>query len=187
MSQRKITEHVRRVFKIGYNRANESIVFPVWDEHGNLLFITQRSVKSKFFMIPLGIEKPVYLLNFIYKYGFDTVIVCESQINCLTCWGYHLPAVALFGTGTKEQIDILNKSHIRNYILCFDGDNAGRKGAERFKKYIRKDVLVTDVHMPEGKDVNDLTPFELYDILNENGIDGYKISNSVNMLNFYLT
>lgn len=187
MNKRKITEHVRKTFKIGYNRANESIVFPVWDEKNNLLFITQRSVKTKFFQIPEGIDKPVYLLNFIYKFGFDTAIVVESQINCLTCWGYHLPSVALFGTGTKEQVDILNKSPIRNYILCFDGDNAGRKGAERFKKYIRKDVLVTDIVMPNGKDVNDLDAVTLYNLLADNDIDGVKIANSDNMLNFYLT
>ena len=83
--------------------------------------------------------------------------VCESQINALTLWSWGYPAIALFGTGSSHQYDILNKSGIRNYILCFDGDAAGLKGKDRFLQNIRKDVLVSYVPIPMGKDVNDLT------------------------------
>ena len=36
-------------------------------------------------------------------------------------------------------------------LLLFDGDIAGRKGAERFKRNIRRDVIVQDIMMYEGK------------------------------------
>ena len=55
---------------------------------------------------------------------------------------------------------IFNKSGIRNYMLCFDGDEAGDKGVARFKRNIRKDVIVNRVLIPIGKDVNDLTKEE---------------------------
>jgi DNA primase len=51
----------------------------------------------------------------------------------------------------------------------FDGDEAGRKGAERFKKNIRNDVIVTDILMPNGMDVNDLTYEQFMYLLNQNG------------------
>jgi DNA primase len=41
--------------------------------------------------------------------------------------------------------------------LCFDGDQAGLKGKDRFVNNIRKDVLVSYIPIPMGKDVNDLT------------------------------
>ena len=74
-------------------------------------------------------------------------------------FGY--PAIALFGTGSEYQYNILRKSGIRNYILCFDGDAAGKKGELRFKQNLGNDIIISVKHLPIGKDVNDLTKEEL--------------------------
>mgnify|MGYP003317035844 CR=1 FL=1 len=122
--------------------------------------ITSRSTVDKRFYIEKDKDKPVYLLNFIKEDNISTVYVCESQINALTLWSYGYPAIALFGTGSSYQYEILNRSPIRNYILCFDGDEAGDKGRARFMKNIRNDVLVSYKKIPFGKDVNDLSKEE---------------------------
>lgn len=160
MAQRKLSLEVLSKFKVGYDPSSQMITFPVWDEHNNLIMITKRSVDSKRFEIQGGVDKPVYLLNFMLQENQTTLYVCESQINALTLQGWGYPAVALIGTGSKKQYNILNKCGVRNYILCFDGDDAGLKGAERFKKNIRNDVMVSQKIMPYGKDVNDLTKEE---------------------------
>ncbi len=78
-----------------------------------------------------------------------------------------MPAIALYGAGTtKGQIDILNNSSIKHFILMYDNDQAGRKGAEKFKKLISKNKFVTDIIMPYGKDLNDLSKKEFIDLLN---------------------
>ena len=133
--------------------------------------ITERSVLSKHFFIPNGVQKPVYLLNFIKKEFIYTVLVVESQLNALTAWSYGIPAVALFGTGSSYQYDILKKSGIRSYILCFDGDEAGRKGAKRFMQNMKKNVFITDMEMPLGKDVNDMEKDEFLNLLKSYGIE----------------
>ena len=156
MTERKLTREVIEKFKIRYNPAKKTIVFPVWDASGNYIFNTERSVVGKTFYIPQGVQKPVYLLNYIMKNGIDTVIVVESQINALTCYGYGLNAIALFGTGDEFQYELLNRSCIRHYYLAFDGDDAGYKAIARFMKYIRKDVLVDVIKIPMGEDVNSL-------------------------------
>lgn len=163
MKERNLTFDVLKNYKIGYDSHTEMITFPVWDIHNNLVMITKRSVNTKKFEIPEGVEKPVYLLNFMKNE--NTVYVCESQINTLTLlsWGY--PAIGLIGTGSSKQYEILNKTGIRNYILCFDGDDAGNKGAEKFKKNIRKDVIVTQKMLPFGNDVNDLTKEQFDNLL----------------------
>lgn len=53
----------------------------------------------------------------------------------------------------------------------FDGDEAGRKGAYRFKKNMSNDVFITDVFLPAGKDVNDLSFQELSDLLHRYGLN----------------
>ena len=157
MWKRGLSKNVVDYFKIGYDQSKNMIVFPVWDEYGNLVMLTRRSVKDKTFLIDKDVDKPVYLLNVINKFNYKEVYVCESQINALTLWSWGYPAIALFGTGSKYQYDILNKCGIRHYILCFDGDEAGDKGAYRFRNNIRNDVFVSQKVIPNNRDVNDLT------------------------------
>ena len=159
--QRKLSQEIILKYKVGYDKETDSITFPVWDEHNRLKFITKRSVKTKHFFIPQGVKKPVYLLNFMLKENRNTVFVCESQINALYLNTLGYPAVALIGTGTRDQYEILNKSPIRHYILAFDGDEAGDKGITRFLSNIRKDVFVDVMLLPRGKDCNDLTGEEI--------------------------
>lgn len=157
MYKRKLTDDVIKKFKIGYDNITNSITFPVWDEHDNLVMITKRNVINKIFHLEAGVEKPIYLLNFIKKEHITDVYVVESQIDALNCWSYGCPAIALFGTGNERQYQILNNSGIRHFILCFDGDAAGRDGARKFKQNIKKDIMISELHLPEGKDINDLT------------------------------
>ena len=66
MWERKLSKDVVDIFEVGYDVNKNMITFPVRDEKGNLLFITKRSVSTKFFEIPEGVEKPVYLLYYVF-------------------------------------------------------------------------------------------------------------------------
>ena len=160
MAKRRLSREVCERFKVKYDPKGEHIVFPCWDENGDLVMCTRRSVNTKQFLIPKDVEKPVYLLNVMKRNSINEATIVESQINCLTLWGWGIPSCALFGTGTKHQYDLLNKSGIKHYYLCFDGDEAGDKGIMRFLSNIRKDVFVDVIMMARGKDVNDLTEDE---------------------------
>ena len=167
MEKRKITREVAKEFEIKYNPKNQCLVFPVRDESGKLYMFTQRSVVDKTYIIDALKTKPIYLLYYLKQHNIQEAYVCESQINALTLWGHGLPAIALFGTGDKHQWDLLNKSHIRVYNLCFDGDAGGDKGIKEFMEHIRKDVMVNIIRLPRGKDINDLSYEEVENMLNE--------------------
>lgn len=158
--KRGIKEDIIKKFSVGWNKDNNSITFPMWDEHNNLVGITERSVTSKNFYIPEGIDLPVYLLHYIKKEDISEVWVVESQIDALYLWGFGYPAIALIGTGGKKAYNILRKSGIRIYHLCLDGDLAGRHGILRFIKNMPDDIIVDIIQLPQGKDVNDLTKEE---------------------------
>lgn len=154
LEKRKLTREVCNKYEVKYDRKTECVVFPVRDINGKLKFLTRRSVNSKKFIIDKDIEKEVYLLyNSLEE---RELYVCESQINALTLrsWGY--PAVALLGTGTDYQYAQLKKSNALKFNLCLDGDDAGRKGTERFIQHF-PNKFITVIKIPEGKDVNDLT------------------------------
>ena len=171
IEKRHISKEIAKRFELKYDPSNECIVFPVRDKEGNLLYLTRRSVNGKKFYIDSSANKVVYLLDEAIRNKYNQVIVVESQINALVAYSYGFPAVALFGAGTTEnQIKELNSTNIISYILMYDNDEAGRKGANRFKKLIKKDVFITDIIMPKNKDVADCTKEEFLKILNENNV-----------------
>lgn len=159
MFKRKLTENIINKFDIGYDKETNCITFPVKDKKGNCLFVARRSVESKFFNYPSNVEKPVYGLYELPK-NIDEVIVCESMINALTCYVYGKPAVALNGTGTQYQYEQLKNLSCRKIILALDPDDAGRKGTLRLKNYLKNYKIVTELEIPEGKDINDLSEKE---------------------------
>lgn len=165
MWHRKLSQEVVDIFRVGYDKTRQAITFPVYDEKHRLVMITARSVTTKRFWIPANTEKPVYLLYYLLENNIKTAFICESQINCLYLWSLGYPAVCMFGTGSSRQFEILKQSGIRNYYLVYDGDEAGQRGAYRFRKNMPKDCFITDVHLPAGKDINDLNPEEVHTLI----------------------
>ena len=162
MTQRKISDDIIKKFDLKYDPETQSIVFPVRDKYGRLKFLTRRSVVSKRFLIDKNADKSdVYGLYEIVKDNIREVVVTESQINCLTSWSYGYPAIALLGAGTtKEQMNVLNNTSVRHWILCYDGDDAGDRGANKFIKLAKPGVFIDMITMERGKDLNDLSKEE---------------------------
>lgn len=163
MFKRKLSEKIIEEFDIGFDEDTNCITFPVNDITGKCVFVARRSVTGKFYNYPLNADKPVYALDKCI--GLKSVIVVESFINALTLWGYGMPAIALIGTGSSNQFDILNKCSFRKYILCFDGDSAGRLATKRFMRNIKNSTFEV-INMPDGKDVNDLSHDEFMRVYN---------------------
>lgn len=176
MYKRKLTNPIIELFDIGYNEETQSITFPVRDINGNCLFVAERSVNTKFFHYPSGVEKPVYglyeiervkqqmLKNLLSMSGVsdlnfgEEIIVCESMIDALTCWVYGKPAVALNGLGNALQMKQLREMPTRKFILATDMDEAGLN-ARQFIKAALKNKIVTEYRwdLKIAKDINDMS------------------------------
>lgn len=155
MYERGLTDEIIERFDIGYDRERKEITFPVRDIEGRCVFIAGRSVERKFFRLPKGMDKPIYQA---YKFSlgkYTTAFITESFLNCLTCWKYNKPAMAMIGTGNQKQYEILNKLPVREYILAFDPDEAGRKATERFRKNVHGKIIKELVYS-DNRDINDL-------------------------------
>lgn len=172
MYERKLTDEIIEKYDVGFDKdfipygrkkPVPCITFPVRDEQGRTLFICRRSVKGKAYYMPEDVQKPVYGMDCIPE-GTSTLLICESIINVLTAvsWGY--AAVALLGTGTPYQMDQLRRLNIHEFVICTDGDDAGRRAIRKLKRALRNVAIIWTVNMPEGKDINDLTKEE-FDVL----------------------
>lgn len=169
MYNRGLNDNVIELFDIGYDRATDSITFPVRDKSGRVLFVARRSVSSKRFDIPKGVEKPLYGLYEVDNLSFSAsgdwlneVYVCEGLFDCLRLWCNNRPAVAGFGCLFSDyQIKQLNELPTRHLILATDSDKAGINARLELRSRI-KNKLITEVELPKNKkDIGECTDSEI--------------------------
>ena len=160
MWKRKMTPEVVDLFDVGYDKKTDCITFPIRDINGNCVFVARRSVKTKFFNYPENVEKPVYGLYELSKIRPypNEIIICESIIDCITCWVYGKKALALNGLGSDLQFRQLRQMPNRKFILATDMDSAGQKARMRLKGQLDNKLVseyIWDIKM--AKDINDMT------------------------------
>lgn len=156
MYTRHLDDNIIEMFDVGYDSERQCITFPVKDIEGDVIFVATRSVRGKFFTLPSGIEKPVYGAHLFTSGLYSEAVITESILNALTLWRYGIPAMALMGTGSSSQYEILRKLPVRSYILGLDPDPAGIDGCRRLKQALTGYKLIYKYNIPEGKDINDL-------------------------------
>ena len=166
MFKRGLTEEIIEKYDIGYDKYSDTITFPIRDVCGDCVFLAKRSVKGKMFILPSGLNKPLYGIYELDYSKPDTFIV-ESFFNALTLakWGYN--AIAMMGTGSSSQYKLINQLPFRTIRICLDGDLAGKLGTKKLFNNISKNKIVYSHNMIDGKDVNDLTEEEFNNLIVE--------------------
>ena len=175
MYERKLTDEVIAAYDVGVDmewkapgrsKPTPCITFPVRDIQGRTLFFCRRSIQGKFYNYPENTIKPVYGIDMI-RPGTQSVIIVESIINALTAVVYGYSAVALMGTGNSYQISQLKSLGAREYVICMDGDEAGRRAAKKLKSALQSVAIIWTVDMPDGKDLNDCSKEEFDTLYSE--------------------
>ena len=182
MYKRGLTDDIIELFDLGYDASTETITFPVRDVSGNCLFVARRSVKTKYFNYPSGVEKPLYGLYELYyvstksdgrtldgemfRPGYPSeVIVCESMLDALSFWTVGKYAVALNGLGTELQFKQLRELPCRKIILATDMDERGLAARKRIRFNLQNTKIITEYMFPKGrKDANECTKEELLNL-----------------------
>jgi hypothetical protein len=158
MYKRGLTNEVIERFDIGYDAETDSIIFPCHNLDGSISYTIRRSVNGKRFHYQGGTQKSLYGIYEFYR-GFSNhteLVVCESSFNALSCVVCGIPAIALNGTGSKQQIEQLRKLSVRSLVLALDPDEAGRKGTEKIAKALKNDKIIYTVDYKDSRDLNDL-------------------------------
>jgi len=123
----------------GYELFQSSIVFPIFDEHGNVSEIYGRKaadvgrlhVGTPYHLYLPGPHKGVW--NASAMTAFPDVILCEAIIDALTFWcaGFR-NVTASYGVNgfTADHLEVFRKAKIKRVFIAYDRDNAGEKAAE---------------------------------------------------------
>ena len=163
-----IDDDIIELFDLGYDVTSQCITFPVRDIDGNCLFVARRNVSTKWFNYPKDVDKPLYGLYELHYTGMhrwvDKLYITESMIDCILLWQAEKCAVALNGTGSKEQIEELRKLPIRQYVLATDNDEAGKKARQKLRKAL-SNKIITEIDFPKDiKDIGECTKEQIENI-----------------------
>lgn len=160
---RGISKEVLDFFDVGYDKERNCVTFPNKDKWGNILFVATRSIDTKFFHYPEGIDKPLYGLYELEKARkagrvIDKVFVVESMIDALSIWTWGGFAVAMNGTGTHKQYEQIADIDCPLIVLATDNDKAGRDAREKFFENV-KGKFIKEIDYDSYEDCKDINDF----------------------------
>ena len=169
LHKRRLAGWILEAYKLGYDPADKTVLFPVRDMDGRVVFYKGRSLAGKHFYNAKDIDKSSLvfglweLCNGRFLQGVATpeseIWITESEIDALSLITYGLYAVAIMGSHISEaQCRELERAPFRRYVLATDNDEAGRKGASQIKRMlIPKGFRFTNLRWgTDLKDINDL-------------------------------
>lgn len=169
LRKRKLANWILEAYKLGYDPEDKTVLFPVRDMDGRVVFYKGRSIAGKHFYNAKEIDKSSLIFGLYelctghFSQGVATpdseIWITESEIDALSLISQGEYAVAIMGSHiSEEQCKELERSPFRRFVLATDNDEAGRKGASQIKRLlIPKGFRFTNLRWETDlKDINDL-------------------------------
>jgi DNA primase len=147
-----------------YTRFNGCIVFPLIDKDGNIASLYGRHTEKGHHYLE-GEHRglyPGYPAPETSKLILTEAIIDAATLQQLPEINKQYTILALYGTNgfTKQHREaIVGLKDLKEVILFFDGDEAGKEAIEAIAaklKQINEKLTITVVETPEGEDVNSL-------------------------------
>jgi hypothetical protein len=171
-----------------------NVVFVGYDDSNNIRYAGCRATNETRYMRDATGSDKKYSFRLLSQVPNNTIHVFESSIdllsyatlleykgidykkeNLIALAGVYQPAKCIENSKIPIAIDKYLKEHqnVKNIVLHFDRDIAGRNATKAFQIVIPKDYIVVDCPVPYGKDVNDFLCYKL-GLKNTNEITNYK-------------
>jgi DNA primase len=157
-----------------YDRFRGRLMFPIEDQRGRVVAFGGRILgdgEPKYLNSPetplfhkgrllYGLKNARDILRAPNPSAQQSLIVVEGYMDAIAALSVGLPAVAPLGTALGEDQIALLWRLAPEPILCFDGDNAGRRAAsraaERALPILVPGKSVRIAHLPKGEDPDSL-------------------------------
>ncbi len=144
-------------------------------QFGKLRFIEGRNRfnndKPKYYRQPSSAQITDILFPIDKVKDKKHLILVEGLFDVINMWnlGYE-NAVCIFGTANfnMKKVDLLEKLGVVKVSIMMDGDDAGRRAAQRIQNLVEKvDIQSKIIELPYGKDPGDLLQTEIKHLLKE--------------------
>ena len=149
------------------------IIIPIYNDVGKLVTYTGRTIgndkpKTRKTRSPATALFGLYQLlrprnNKRMRYG----ILVEGEFDCMYMQRFRLNAISSMGIHLSDSQLYLLRKYFKKIIVSYDGDSAGVDamwGKNNILNRVKKYVPAYGIRLPEGKDPNELTKEELYEI-----------------------
>jgi DNA primase catalytic core len=145
-------------------------VFPIFDENKDAVGIYGRRItdgETAHFYLP-GPRRGVW--NFQAAKRSKSIILTEKIIDALTLYnaGFRdvIPCYGVNGF-TRDMLDLLTRSQVKEVYICFDRDDAGKEGAEKIAAQLKEKgiepyiIALPAIPLPPALDKVDINTFFL--------------------------
>lgn len=142
----------------GRELLHDCVVFPLFDAQGNVVNLYGRRINDGE-VNHLYLPGPkVGLWNYQAAKRSTSLLLTESILDALTLIdrGLHdvMPCYGVHGL-TDALLTHLEKCNIKDVTVCFDGDDAGKRGIEKVSAQLKeKNIIANAIELPDGEDVN---------------------------------
>jgi hypothetical protein len=141
LNARGITDAIISEYWLGWGEFYGKwwITIPIKDIEGNFAFFKLRqdpNQGNEKITFPKGIEAQIYDWETLQK-NTDKIFICEGELDRLLLMSKGIPAITgTHGAGTFKQEWCENIEKGKKIYVCFDNDEAGKKGAEKALKML---------------------------------------------------
>lgn len=171
MLKRGFSKETLEEFKIGYNKVDNQVVFPIYNENCILVGTQIRNLWANLPKYKFNRFQKATILYGLYKVykGCKKIVAVEGITDVLRLheFGYK-NTVAIFGSSMSNVQANLLCEWTDRVVLCFDNDEAGRSSTERAIERLsdRLQLQIVDWSLlKDRKDVGECTKEEVDTLL----------------------
>src|SRR3989344_9364198 len=165
LNARGITDAVTDAYKLGWGKfyGKNWITIPIKDIYGAFRFFKLRqdpNAGNDKITYPKGVEAQIYGWEMLTNAN-HTLIICEGELDRLALLSKNIPAItSTHGAMTFKQEWCEKVAKGGKIFICFDNDEAGKKGAERAAKLLEtigNEIFIVSLpqEVGEGGDITD--------------------------------
>jgi len=156
---RGISEKTQEQYCLGYNKENKGYTAIGWTSHkdNTVQAIKYRSTRGKdMFYEPGGRGINTLVFGLFHVKHFDSVVICEGEIDALSFIEVGIPAIAV-GTASisRRQVDLIKYCGFKTIYLGGDNDEAGKKFNKQMESAFIRYMDVLQIDYGRHKDSND--------------------------------
>lgn len=126
--------HVLELLHVGWDDLRQSLVFPIYSSSGQIInLIHHKTFQNE------GAKCTLYPAHLLEDYDPSYIVLCEGLNDCLSLLSIDIQAVTSTGGASSIPADISALRRFRRIYLCFDIDEAGDGGVDRWLTRLRSE------------------------------------------------